>query len=128
MRRLPAPRDQGIVFYSGDFVANTKSAEKAARQAQKHRVRNVALRSRMRTAVRGVTAAIAAKNKDAAQATSDTARVRANDQGADLKHRADNAAHNLREKITTTAHNVKENINAKLDDIKHDQQRKRDDV
>jgi small subunit ribosomal protein S20 len=50
-------------------VANTKSAEKAARQANKHRARNVALRSRMRTAVRSVTAAIAAKNKDAAQAT-----------------------------------------------------------
>jgi small subunit ribosomal protein S20 len=54
---------------SGDLVANTKSAEKAARQAQKHRVRNVALRSRMRTAVRSVTAAIAAKNKDSAVAT-----------------------------------------------------------
>jgi small subunit ribosomal protein S20 len=50
-------------------VANTKSAEKAARQAVKHRTRNVALRSRMRTAVRSVTAAIAAKNKDAAVAT-----------------------------------------------------------
>jgi small subunit ribosomal protein S20 len=53
----------------GDLVANTKSAEKAARQAQKHRVRNVALRSRMRTAVRSVTAAIAGKNKEAAVAT-----------------------------------------------------------
>ena len=30
-------------------MANTKSAEKAARQAEKHRARNVALRSRMRT-------------------------------------------------------------------------------
>jgi small subunit ribosomal protein S20 len=50
-------------------VANTKSAEKAARQAQKHRARNVALRSRMRTAVRSVTAAIAAKNKETAVAT-----------------------------------------------------------
>ena len=50
-------------------MANTKSAEKAARQAQKHRARNVALRSRMRTAVRSVTAAIAAKNKDVAVAT-----------------------------------------------------------
>ena len=38
-------------------MANTKSAEKAARQAEKHRARNVALRSRMRTAVRKVTAA-----------------------------------------------------------------------
>ena len=33
-------------------MANTKSAEKAARPAEKHRARNVALRSRMRTAVR----------------------------------------------------------------------------
>jgi len=48
-------------------VANTKSAEKAAQQAEKHRARNVALRSRMRTAVRGVTAAIAGGNKEAAQ-------------------------------------------------------------
>ena len=51
---------------NGDFVANTKSAEKAAQQAEKHRARNVALRSRMRTAVRGVTAAIAGGNKEAA--------------------------------------------------------------
>ena len=50
-------------------MANTKSAEKAARQAQKHRVRNVALRSQMRTAVRSVTAAIAGKNKETAVAT-----------------------------------------------------------
>ena len=47
-------------------MANTKSAEKAARQAEKHRLRNVALRSRMRTAVRKVTAAVDAGNKDAA--------------------------------------------------------------
>jgi small subunit ribosomal protein S20 len=49
-------------------VANTKSAEKAARQAEKHRARNVALRSRMRTAIRKVTAAIASGNKEAALA------------------------------------------------------------
>ena len=48
-------------------MANTKSAEKAALQAEKHRARNVALRSRMRTAVRGVTAAIAGGNKEAAR-------------------------------------------------------------
>jgi len=53
----------------GDFVANTKSAEKAARQAEKHRTRNVALRSRMRTAVRSVTAAIAGGNKGTATAS-----------------------------------------------------------
>ena len=50
-------------------MANTKSAEKAARQAEKHRARNVALRSRMRTAVRNVTTAIAGGNKDAAAAS-----------------------------------------------------------
>ena len=47
-------------------MANTKSAEKAAQQAEKHRARNVALRSRMRTAVRGVTAAITGGNKESA--------------------------------------------------------------
>jgi len=50
-------------------VANTKSAEKAARQAEKHRARNVALRSRMRTAVRKVTTAITTGDKAAAQNT-----------------------------------------------------------
>ncbi len=50
-------------------MANTKSAEKAARQAEKHRARNIALRSRMRSAVRKVTTAVAAGNKEAAQAT-----------------------------------------------------------
>ena len=48
-------------------MANTKSAEKAAHQAEKHRARNVALRSRMRTAVRGVSAAIAGGDKAAAR-------------------------------------------------------------
>jgi small subunit ribosomal protein S20 len=49
-------------------VANTKSAEKAARQAEKHRARNIALRSRMRSAIRKVTSAIASGNKDEATA------------------------------------------------------------
>jgi len=49
-------------------VANTKSAEKAARQAAVHRVRNVALRSRMRTAIRKVIDAAAAGKKEEAQA------------------------------------------------------------
>jgi len=48
-------------------VANTKSAEKAARQAQKHRVRNIALRSRMRSALRKVLAAIASGNQESAR-------------------------------------------------------------
>src|SRR5215472_16668497 len=60
----PAWRDRSK---NGDFVANTKSAEKAAHQAEKHRARNVALRSRMRTAVRGVSAAIAGGDKAAAR-------------------------------------------------------------
>ena len=48
-------------------MANSKSAEKAARQAEKHRSRNVALRSRMRTAVRSVTAAISGGDKEVAR-------------------------------------------------------------
>ncbi len=50
-------------------MANTKSAEKAAHQAEKHRARNVALRSRMRTAVRSVSTAIAGGDKPTAEAT-----------------------------------------------------------
>ncbi|HTY49139.1 MAG TPA: 30S ribosomal protein S20 [Steroidobacteraceae bacterium] len=50
-------------------MANTKSAEKAARQAEKHRARNVALRSRMRSAVRKVTGAVAGGDKTAAAAS-----------------------------------------------------------
>ncbi len=49
-------------------MANTKSAEKAAHQAEKHRARNVALRSRMRSAIRKVDDAIA--GGDAEQARS----------------------------------------------------------
>jgi small subunit ribosomal protein S20 len=63
------PRDRGRSLDRKDFVANTKSAEKAARQAEKHRARNVALRSRMRTAVRNVTAAVAGGDKEAAKST-----------------------------------------------------------
>ena len=53
-------------------MANTKSAEKAARQAVKHRTRNVALRSRRRSALRGANEAIASGDK-----TKATAAVRA---------------------------------------------------
>jgi small subunit ribosomal protein S20 len=53
-------------------VANTKSAEKAARQAVKHRTRNVALRSRQRSALRTANEAIASGDK-----TKATAAVRA---------------------------------------------------
>jgi small subunit ribosomal protein S20 len=48
-------------------LANTKSAEKAAHQAEKHRARNVALRSRMRTAVRKVNDAIEKGNAEEAR-------------------------------------------------------------
>ena len=44
-------------------VANTKSAEKAARRAETNRTRNVALRSRMRSALRKVSDAVTAGNK-----------------------------------------------------------------
>ena len=50
-------------------MANTKSADKAARQAQQHRVRNIALRSRMRSAIRKVIDAVASSNKEQAKAS-----------------------------------------------------------
>jgi small subunit ribosomal protein S20 len=50
-------------------VANTKSAEKAARQAEKHREHNVTLRSRMRTAIRKVNDAVAKGDKAGANSS-----------------------------------------------------------
>lgn len=47
-------------------MANTKSAEKAARQAVKHRINNVANRSRLRTAIRKAVDAAASGNKETA--------------------------------------------------------------
>ena len=49
-------------------MANTKSAEKAARQAVKHRARNISLRSRSRSAIRDAAEAIAKGDKAAAPA------------------------------------------------------------
>jgi small subunit ribosomal protein S20 len=49
-------------------LANTKSAEKAARQAVKHRIGNVANRSRLRTAIRKATEAVAAGDPAKARA------------------------------------------------------------
>jgi len=49
-------------------VANTKSAEKEARQAVTHRQRNVAMRSRMRSAIRKIVDSVAAGKKDEAKA------------------------------------------------------------
>jgi small subunit ribosomal protein S20 len=48
-------------------LANTKSAEKAARQAAKHRERNVTLRSRVRSAIRKVNETVAAGDSDGAR-------------------------------------------------------------
>jgi small subunit ribosomal protein S20 len=47
-------------------VANTKSAEKAARQAVKHRINNVANRSRLRTAIRKAVDAASSGSKETA--------------------------------------------------------------
>ncbi|MFZ9478171.1 MAG: 30S ribosomal protein S20 [Steroidobacteraceae bacterium] len=47
-------------------MANTKSAEKAARQAVKHRARNITLRSRSRSAIRKAVDAVAGGNKSEA--------------------------------------------------------------
>lgn len=63
LRRMPGFPVDPVGF----FVANTASAEKAARQAVKHRIRNVALRSRMRSAIRSVITAIEGGNKNTAQ-------------------------------------------------------------
>jgi small subunit ribosomal protein S20 len=49
-------------------VANIKSAEKRARQTVKRRARNVAARSKLRTAIKGVVSAVNAGNKEEAAA------------------------------------------------------------
>jgi small subunit ribosomal protein S20 len=49
-------------------VANIKSAEKRARQTIKRRAHNMALRSRLRTEMKDVLAAVQAGNKDEAKA------------------------------------------------------------
>jgi len=50
-------------------LANIKSAKKRARQAIKRRAHNVAMRSRVRTAVRNVIKAVESGNKEAAKAS-----------------------------------------------------------
>jgi small subunit ribosomal protein S20 len=53
-----------------EFVlANTKSAEKAARQAVKRRANNVAARSKLRTAIRNVSVAIGSGDKTEAESS-----------------------------------------------------------
>ena len=49
-------------------MANIKSAAKRAKQAEKRRQHNIALKSRMRTAIKRVVNAIEAGNADAATA------------------------------------------------------------
>jgi small subunit ribosomal protein S20 len=49
-------------------VANIKSARKRARQADKHRLHNMGLRSRMRTQIKNVVKAIEKGDKEAATA------------------------------------------------------------
>jgi small subunit ribosomal protein S20 len=51
-------------------LANIQSAKKRARQAIKRRAHNVAMRSRVRNAVRRVVKAIASGNKEDAKASS----------------------------------------------------------
>ena len=50
-------------------MANIQSAKKRARQSVKRRAHNVAMRSRMRTAVKKVLKAVQSGNKEAAQAS-----------------------------------------------------------
>ena len=54
-------------------MANTKSAEKAARQSTVHRGRNDALTSQLRSAIRKATLAVKAGKKDDALAALDAA-------------------------------------------------------
>ena len=49
-------------------MANTAQAKKRAKQAELHRQRNVSQRSKLRTAVKKVVAAISAGDADAAKA------------------------------------------------------------
>jgi small subunit ribosomal protein S20 len=49
-------------------VANIQSAKKRARQGEKRRLHNVALRSRMRTTIKNVLKAVQSGDKDSANA------------------------------------------------------------
>jgi small subunit ribosomal protein S20 len=49
-------------------VANIKSAEKRARQTVKRRARNMAARSKLRTAIKNVVTSVSAGNKEEAAA------------------------------------------------------------
>ena len=55
-------------FVENGFVANIKSAEKRAKQAVVRRAHNMAARSRLRTAIKTVDAAVKTGNKEDASA------------------------------------------------------------
>jgi small subunit ribosomal protein S20 len=63
-----AGRIRGLFFGAFTTVANIKSAEKRARQTVKRRARNVAGRSKLRTAIKGVVNAVEAGDKETAVA------------------------------------------------------------
>jgi small subunit ribosomal protein S20 len=71
---LPLPYDRSVgrirdlVFGACKTVANIKSAEKRARQTIKRRANNVAGRSKLRTAIKGVVNAVEAGDKETAAA------------------------------------------------------------
>lgn len=62
----PLDRQNRASFWSPSSVANIKSAEKRARQTVKRRAHNVAARSKLRTAIKGVMNAVNAGNKEEA--------------------------------------------------------------
>ena len=78
-------------------MANIASARKRARQAVTRRAHNMALRSRMRTHIKKVEAAITAGDKDAATSTYRTAvSVLDNSAGKGLIHANKAARHKSR--------------------------------
>lgn len=69
MTRMRAfPGQFPAAAYKGRNVANTRQSAKRARQAEARRQHNVALRSRMRTAIKAVLKAVQEGNAEAASA------------------------------------------------------------
>lgn len=64
---MPARIDLKSVNLGDSTLANTPQAKKRARQAEKRRAHNMTLRSRFRTAIKKVRAAIATNHIDQAQ-------------------------------------------------------------
>ena len=64
----PHRQNSRLFFGVPPPVANIKSAEKRARQTVKRRARNVAARSKLRTAIKNVVTAVNAGNKEEAAA------------------------------------------------------------